>query len=164
MKQKTFTLLVISLLLLALPSLKYALNTEFVLVDDMFCWTLNGLNPSDWFFTNFLSFDYERFRPAWEMQEFIAWNAFKSSSFLHHALRLLFKAGIVFFVFKILNVLFSESKPAKRLSFFIFASFFVFCPISPETRLAPQEPILVFYFCVLSYLLVKDVVLYRSVV
>lgn len=158
MKKKTFKILILSILVLILPSFYYAFNTKIALIDDLFDWSFINLTLQKWLNDAVdISAISIRYRPTWELYNWFTWNLFKESSFLHHLFRIIIKAFIILISFKSYKLILKNNENVLRLSFFSFLAFFIFFPIIPDARLAPQELILVLFFSILSLIVLKVV-------
>jgi hypothetical protein len=153
-------ILLISLLLaLLLPALWYSLNTPFALVDDygiscIIGWIYDGFGP--WLKLTFLGDAGGRYRPIFELYNFLSWFLLGPRPALHHAARWLIQFASFYFIIKTL-IFFSRNtdteyidrKDGNTIDAFLpmltAAYIFLLFPNQPAARLGPQEVYTVFF-------------------
>lgn len=153
------TLLIALLCALLLPALWYSLNTPFALVDDygISCiieWIYGGFGS--WFKLTFLGDAGGRYRPMFELYNFLSWLSFGPRPALHHAARWLMQFASFFFIIKTLFI-FSRDTRAEYINrkdrntidtyfpMITAAYIFMLFPNQPAARLGPQEVYTVFF-------------------
>lgn len=140
------------LFLLQLPALWYSINTPFSLIDDYSSWKILKVlsGPGDfaaWLKDIFFHFNPGRFRPVFDLYNYLTWSLFGTNYTLHHLARFAMKYAIAFFSIKTIT-LFKPIDNRLNLPVFVFLSLFLFYPNNPEARLAPVELELVLFLSI----------------
>jgi hypothetical protein len=144
---------------LLLPALWYSLNTPFALVDDygISCiieWLNDGFGS--WLKLTFLGDAGGRYRPIFELYNFLSWLSFGSRPALHHAARWLLQFASFYFIIKTFIVFTRDSgtehidgKDGNAIDAYLpmltAAYIFLLFPNQPAARLGPQEVYTVFF-------------------
>lgn len=142
--------------LLLLPAIWYSLNTPFALIDDYTDWrvvkTFSSLSGClKWVQNLFFYFGPGRFRPIFEIYNYLTWSIFGANHHLHHLARLLLKFAAGYFSIKTISLFVSNPKNKINLGIFTFLSIYLFYPNCPEARLSPQELEVVLFLSILFF-------------
>jgi len=154
------------LLLLLLPALWYSLRTPFGLIDDYSLWPIvrsfnNFPGLVQWFQSTWFQ-PQSIFRITNDMYQALMWTLLGDNSTLHHAMRWVLKAVIVWASFQVLRTLSPVKKPAIQITFWVFCVTYVFFPNFPEARLGTAEPLTVLFLALTFNELGRLFVLYRG--
>ncbi|MCX5841167.1 MAG: hypothetical protein NTY16_06900, partial [Deltaproteobacteria bacterium] len=144
---------------LLLPALWYSLHTPFALVDDygISCiieWMYGGFGS--WLKLTFLGDAGGRYRPIFELYNFLSWLSFGPRPALHHAARWLMQFVSFYFIIKTLIVFTRDTgteyvyrRDGNAIDAFLLmltaAYIFLLFPNQPSARLGPQEVYTVFF-------------------
>jgi hypothetical protein len=154
--------------LLLLPALWYSLNTPFALVDDygMSCiieWLHGGF--SDWLKSAFAGDAGGRYRPLFELYNFLSWWIIGPRPAWHHAARWLIQLVSLFFLIRTITYWKQDNGDAKGsnkrksidyyLCILVTIYIFMFFPNQPAARLGPQEVNTVFFLTLANLTLAR---------
>ena len=159
---------------LLLPALWYSLTTPFALVDDYgmsssIAWKHGGF--SSWLKLTFLGDAGGRYRPLFELYNFLSWLLLGPHPALHHAARWLIQCASLYSIIKTLTIFTKNAGPESesiygekenRIDFFLpvltAAYIFLLFPNQPAARLGPQEVNTVFFLTLANLSLARMLV------
>ena len=147
-------MLYIPFCILLFPIFWYAYHTSFALVDDYCDWTIlkkfSSLEGTKIWLNNILfHFGKGRYRPTFDLYNYLTWYLFGDKANLHHLMRLVLKSLAAFFTIRGLSFFTRKQTCRHSLGIFAFLSVFFFFPNCPEARLAPQELLMVFFMSII---------------
>ena len=144
-----------TLILLLIPPLWYSLRTPFALIDDYNSWMIvrsfSHVSGIILWFQDTWVHTYNRFRITFDMYDLVTWALLGGNHTLHHAMRWVLKAIVVWSTFNILRLMVSDWRSEIGLSFWVFCVLYIFFPNNPEARLAPTELLTVTFLALLFY-------------
>ncbi len=131
------------ILILQLPAIWYSVRTPFTVVDDpSLANTVAKFSTwekvSTWFNETFIDFSAVRFRPAFDLYNYVTWRVLGPNAGLHHLFRLVLKLVIAVVSLGILRLILGRGA-AWRTGAMVFLLLFLFYPNCPEARLGPVE-------------------------
>ena len=143
------------LILLLIPPLWYSLRTPFALIDDYGEWLIVPLlRHVPGIITRYYETFFHpqnMFRIMFDIYQLVTWILLGDNSALHHGLRWVLKAIVVWSTFNILRLMAPARRSATRLSFLAFCAVYIFFPNNPEARLVSQELLTVTFLALLLY-------------
>ncbi len=152
---RLYLLLYFGLFVLFTPAIWFSLHTPFSLIDDYNSWYIVksfASLPGVWsWISDLIAHVTQRFRPAWDLYNYVTWTFFRDNSALHHVARLVLLLLPIIFFYKTINLLWRANKSSINLPLFVFSCFFIFSSNQPEAQLGPQETLEVFFLSVLIY-------------